>query len=400
MKIRGCLVFRPALIFFQYCPSLSRRLRFLNTFLGCFIMSSTYAGVCPAPSTALRKHVAVQVTVAALLALSMALYFWTDSRYPALLKKLHSGSAVKVAGALSFDAKLPVSPDMPLATRIGRTTLNWMWTNRIGMTFGVCFGAAALTLLPLFSRRRFTGTAANTLMGAALGTPLGVCANCVAPIGQGLITAGASRYTAIATMISSPLLNVVVLAMAFTLFPLPIALTRLAVPFILLALVPFIAGRQATGVELALPADDNVSWTHDITATLLTFLKNLARLAAITVPLMVLAALLGAVVAEVLPAHDIPATASLLGIIIVALIGTFLPVPMAFDVAAAFVLMSRGVPLPYVVTLLCTLGAFSIYPMLIVGRSLSWRTAIKMFSAVAVLGIIAGVATSLLQGVF
>ncbi len=114
----------------------------------------------------------------------MALYFWTDSRYPALLKKLHSGSSVKVDGALSFDAKLPVS-----------------------------------------------------------------------------------------------LLNVVVLAMAFTLFPLPIALTRLAVPFILLALVPLIAGRQATGIELTVPSADDVSWTHDIAATLLRFLKNLASLA-------------------------------------------------------------------------------------------------------------------------
>ena len=330
----------------------------------------------------------------------MALYFWIDSRYPALLKKLHSGNSVKVVGALSFDAKLPISPAMPLATRIGRTTVNWMWTNRVGMTFGICFGAAALTLLPLFSRRRFNSATANTLMGAALGTPLGVCANCVAPIGQGLINAGASRHAVLATMISSPLLNVVVLAMAFTLFPLPVALTRLAVPFILLALVPLIVGRQATGLDLALPSDDSTRWTHDISATLLHFLKNLARLAAITVPLMVLAALLGAVVAEVLPAHSIPATASLLGIIVVALIGTFLPVPMAFDVAAAFILMSRGVPMPYVVTLLCTLGAFSIYPMLILGRSLSWPTAARMFSAVAGLGIVAGVATSLLQHAF
>jgi uncharacterized membrane protein YraQ (UPF0718 family) len=363
-------------------------------------MSSTYAGVCPAPVASVHKHRALQITVAAALALGMALYFWTDSRYPALLKKLNSGKSVKVTAALTFDAKLPVSPEMPLATRVGLTTLNWMWANRIGMTFGVCFGAAALTLLPLFSRRRFSSAAGNTLMGAALGTPLGVCANCVAPIGQGLISAGASRYTALATMISSPLLNVVVLAMAFTLFPLPIALTRLAIPLVLLALVPLIGGRTPGGIELALPVDDNANWPHDISATLLSYLKNLARLAAITLPLMLVAALLGSVVAELLPAHNIPATASLLGIIVLALIGTFLPVPMAFDVAAAFVLMSRGVPLPYVVTLLCTLGAFSIYPMLIVGRSLSWRTAAAMFGAVACLGIMAGVGTSLVQGVF
>jgi len=78
-------------------------------------------------------------------------------------------------------------------------------------------------------------------------------------------------------------------------------------------------------------------------------------------PLMVIAAFLGALTAELLPTGDIPTTVSLIGVLLIALVGTFLPVPMAFDVALAFVLMTRGVPLPYVVTLLCTLEAFSIY---------------------------------------
>jgi hypothetical protein len=111
---------------------------------------------------------------------------------------------------------------------------------------------------------------------------------------------------------------------------------------------------------------------------------------------MVLAALLGALTAEVLPASSIPTTATFAGIVLIALIGTFLPVPMAFDVAVAFVLMARGVPLPYVVTLLCTLGAFSIYPYLIVGRSVSWRTATAMFAAVMAIGIVAGAGTGFL----
>jgi uncharacterized membrane protein YraQ (UPF0718 family) len=71
---------------------------------------------------------------------------------------------------------------------------------------------------------------------------------------------------------------------------------------------------------------------------------------------------------------------------------------MAFDVAAAFILMKRGMPMPYVVTLLCTLGAFSIYSVLIVGRSMSWRTAVKVFGAVMAVGILAGVGTALVQG--
>jgi len=83
--------------------------------------------------------------------------------------------------------------------------------------------------------------------------------------------------------------------------------------------------------------------------------------------------------------------------VLVALAGTFLPVPIAFDVAAAFILMTRGVPLPYVVTLLCTLGAFSIYSVLIVGRTMSWKTTAKVFGAVMAVGILAGVGTAVMQ---
>src|SRR5271169_479918 len=220
-------------------------------------MSSFDVAVGTVPADSTRQRYAVQVAVAALLALSMASYFWIDSRYPALIKKLHVGKSIRVTGAISFDALLPVNPSMPVVVRVGRTTVNWMWTNRIGMTFGVCFGAAMLTLLPLLPRRRFHSAAGNTLFGAVLGTPLGVCANCVAPIGQGLADAGASTHTVLATMISSPLLNVVVLAMAFSLFPLPIALTRLAVPLVLLCLVPLIVPVRNTGLQLALEPEES-----------------------------------------------------------------------------------------------------------------------------------------------
>ena len=112
---------------------------------------------------------------------------------------------------------------------------------------------------------------------------------------------------------------------------------------------------------------------------------------------MVVAAFLGALIAEILPVNHTPTTVSLLGIAAVALAGTFLPVPMAFDVAIAFLLMTRGVPTPYVVTLRCTWGAFSLYPMLILGRTISWRTATALFGSVMLLGTVAGVGTALIQ---
>jgi uncharacterized membrane protein YraQ (UPF0718 family) len=358
-------------------------------------MASTVAGTL-AVTTSDRKSLRVPIAIAALLALGIASYFWIDSRYPALLKKLHSGAAIKTSGVLSFDAKMPVAATMPLATRIEHTTINWMWTNRIGMTFSLFFGAAVLTLLPLLPRRRFRSGAANTALGAITGVPLGVCANCVAPIGQSLYEGGASSATVLATMISSPMLNVVVLTMVFALFPPGVALLRVAVPLVLIALVPWLVG-QTKSVDVQCPVPSS-GWLVPATGTLRQYGKNLLRLAATTIPFMILAALLGAIVAELIPAQAIPTHVSLLGIILVALAGAFLPVPMAFDVAAAFILMSRGVPLPYVVTLLCTLGAFSVYPMLIVGRTMSWKTSGRVFGAVMGLGILAGVGTALVQG--
>ncbi len=247
-------------------------------------MSSITSGQILASSRVpARKTIAAQIAVAALLCIAIGMYFWVDSRYPALLKKLHSGKNIHVTGALSFDALMPVTPQMPLATLIGHTTVNWMYTNRIGMTFGICFGAALLTLLPLLPKRRFMSSIANTLAGAATGIPLGVCANCVAPIGQSFYQAGAGSGTVLATMISSPTLNVVVLALLFALFPLPIALVRLAAPLVLIALVPWITrGVRPLNLECALP--EVSGFARPTAETLKQYLLNLAKLAATTIP--------------------------------------------------------------------------------------------------------------------
>jgi uncharacterized membrane protein YraQ (UPF0718 family) len=363
-------------------------------------MSSNAPTVCSTPRTntisKTKTARTTQIIFAVMLLLGLALYFWADSRYPSLVKKLHSGTAISVKGAISFDALFPVDPKSPVFTRIVRTTVNWVWTNRIGMSFGIGFGAALLTLIPLFSRRRFKSPVANTLLGAFIGTPLGVCANCVAPIGRGLYSAGASTETVLATMISSPLLNVVVMAMVFSLFPTPLALTRLAIPILLLVLVPFItppAVQQVAEVQCSISVD--ADWRQSAGGTLRSFARNLARIFIFTVPLMFVAAALGATGAELLPASSIPLAVSVPGIVIVAVMGTFIPVPMAFDAGLAFVLMKHGVALPYVATLLCTLGGFSIYPFMIVGRTVSWGTAIKLSLAIVVLGVLAGLGTAI-----
>jgi hypothetical protein len=112
---------------------------------------------------------------------------------------------------------------------------------------------------------------------------------------------------------------------------------------------------------------------------------------------MLLAAGLGALAMELVPPEAIHAQVSVGGIISTALLGAFLPVPMAFDVVIAYIAMSSGVPLPYVAVILCTLGIYSVYSIAVLGKTISWKVATATYAAVAVLGCLAGAAASILR---
>jgi uncharacterized membrane protein YraQ (UPF0718 family) len=339
-------------------------------------------------------------TLAAVLMIAIASVFWLGSRYPALWKRYHAGTQVKATGALTFGAVYPVDRGMPLAARVGRTTINWLDANRIGMTFSFLFGPAALTFLATLRRRRTKSRWLNTFLGVAAGVPLAVCTNCVAPIARGLFASGMSTESVLATMFASPALNVIVLAMTFALFPVSVALLKLAtVLFLILVFVPAVASRQqfqsgTTPCLIEIPTPE--TWAEACVGTARSYAKNFWYVFRVAFPLMLLAALLGAVVIELLPPQALIAPVTVAGILLVALISTFLPVPMAFDVAIAYIAMTRGVPLPYVVTILCTLGIVSVYSLSVVGKSLSWKVAAAAYATVVPLGTLTGLAARLI----
>jgi uncharacterized membrane protein YraQ (UPF0718 family) len=323
--------------------------------------------------------------------------FWVDSRYPALLKRYHAGTQVKAAGALTFGTVYQVDRTMPLSTRVWRTTVNWLDANRIGMTFSFLFGPAALTFLSTLQRRRTSSRYLNTLFGAAAGVPLAVCTNCIAPIARGLYASGMSTESVLAAMFASPALNVVVLAMTFALFPAPVALLKLAtVLFLIFVFAPAVASLQGDSAPaVACPIEIPVleTWAQALVSTARSFVKSFWYVFRVAFPLMILAAILGALVIELLPAQALIAQVTVGGMILVALVGAFLPVPMAFDVAIAYIAMTKGVPLPYVVTILCTLGITSVFSLSVVGKTISWKIAAAAYTTVAALGTIAGLLT-------
>jgi uncharacterized membrane protein YraQ (UPF0718 family) len=343
--------------------------------------------------------------LALLLLAGLAVQFWTQSRYPSLNEKAVMGNAIQLEDSLSFEARIPVLPEYPAWKKIGISTLNWIKTNERGMTFGVLFAAAFLTLLGYLRRVSFRGGFANSFLGMAVGTPLGVCVNCAAPIAKGLYSGGVRAEATLSAMIASPTLNIVVLTMLFSLMPFYMAVAKLALSlFVILLAVPilcrFLPERQLqlprsgrpvyVGPELPEP----IAAEGPLLATVRfvrDYAVNLWFIIWTTVPLMLLAGFLGAVVTTFLPTELIKdAPLGVIGLALTSLVGTFLPVPIGFDVVVSGVLLNSGLSAGYVMALLFTLGIFSIYSFFIVAGAISLRAAGLVAAVVVVLGIVAG----------
>lgn len=355
--------------------------------------------------------------------------FWTSSRYPSLNDKALMGGAIELEDPLSFEAHLPITNVDSTLTRILYSTINWLETNRIGMTFGVMLAATFLTLLGYCNRRHFSGGFSNALLGLGIGAPLGVCVNCAAPIARGLHAGGTRIETSLAAMIASPTLNVVVLTMLFSLFPLYLAIFKVGLSvFVILVLVPWLCSllpasarkrQQPEAAVCAIPVGEgsdltgnsqrssgdtqishrfSVSLMGGVWAFIRDFAKNLWFVVRVTVPLMLLAGFLGALVATLLPPDlllDQPFRWGTL--ILVALVGLFAPVPIGFDVVLSAVLLNSGLDIAYVMTLLFALGIFSVYSFFIVSTGMGLRLALGVSGCILLISIAAGIGGRLIS---
>lgn len=334
-----------------------------------------------------------------------AVTFWTGSRYPSLDEKAFMGGSTRLEDPLSFEASIQIQPNHGALERIAYTTINWVETNLEGMAFGLMIGASLLTLIGMIRARGHRSGLINTLIGVGVGSPLGVCVNCAAPVAKGMHDGGARLETTLATMFSSPTLNIIVLTMLFSIFPLYLTVIKLGLTLVfILVLVPLLS-RWVFREERMKTYDDAVcavpppamppldeGWLDALRGAGIALLRNLGYIIVRTVPLMLLAGLLGAVAAHVLPLSTlIDFEPGILSVAVVALVGIFLPVPVAFDIILVAVLMSSGAPMIYSMTLLFTLGIFSIYPFFIVWNTISQRVAVVLTLVLVVLGVAGGI---------
>jgi uncharacterized membrane protein YraQ (UPF0718 family) len=337
--------------------------------------------------------------------IATAVTFWSGSRYPSLDEKAIMGGSAQLEDPLSFEASIQIQPNDSAAKRILYTTINWIETNLEGMAFGIMIGACLLTLIGMIPARGHSNGFVNTLIGVAVGAPLGVCVNCSAPVAKGMHDGGARLETTLATMFSSPTLNIVVLTMLFAIFPLYLTVIKLVLTLTFILLLMPLLARWVFKEERTQTYDDTVcavppppavpndeSALAAIRGASILIGRNLAYVVIRTVPLMLLAGFLGAVVVHLLPLPTLlEYEPGIVSVSVVALIGIFLPVPVAFDVVLVAVLVSAGAPMIYSMTLLFTLGIFSVYPFFIIWNTISRRVALVLTVVLVGLGLIGGI---------
>ena len=360
----------------------------------------------------IKRGTSTRLLFSAILVVVLATFFWTQSRYPSLDEKAMMSGAIQLEDPLSFEALIPLRADMGPVERVSVSTVNWIDTNKKGMTFGVLFGSAFLTLLGYLRRRHFSGPFANSLYGMFLGAPLGVCVNCAAPIAKGLYQGGSRAETTLSAMVASPTLNIVVMTMAFSLLPFYIAVTKVVLSLlVILIAVPVICRfipeekllhsvKKTTLTPippmLAADADEEVKdagLPQSFLAFLQDFGRNLWFIIRTTLPLMLLAGFLGAFAASFLPAGTIAAwDFGPLQAAAAAIVGTFFPVPIGFDVVLSGALLNGGASHGMIMTLVFCLGSFSVYSFFVVSTSIGWRAGFLLGGTVMVLGFAAGLA--------
>lgn len=326
--------------------------------------------------------------------------FWTLSRYPALGQKAASAGIAELEDTLTHEAHFSVPSRASFSTKVIYSSLNWYYSNWRGMAFGLVLAAAFLVLLTYLPRSPSQNRFINSFYGMLAGTPLGVCVNCVAPIAKSVYEASRRMEMALAMMFSSPSLNIVVLTMLFTLFPFYMAVLKVVATFLLiLVIVPFLSKQNPQFAAENVGEVSNVTdsfcelqvketWGAAFAGVIRDYWKSLTYIVIRTVPLMILAGFLGALIShlisfEVFMGREV----SLLNLAVVSIVGTFLPLPIGFDMMLTQALKMSGLSAGYVVTLLFTLGTFSIYSGMILWQTFSLRIAVQLYLIVCLLGV-------------
>lgn len=332
--------------------------------------------------------------------------FWFGSRYPQLFSKAaHIG---QVLPSMTYSHEwMRVTADSPVWKRILSATISWLDGMKIGMSFGVLLGALLTTALRYYPLKIGKNLYLNSVKGALVGIPAGVCANCSVPVACGITRDKGRAEVALGFLFSSPNFNLVIMAMTFTALPLAMALTKYAILLFMIvigvpALIRWLERKKSfevfpsggKGESCAIAPSRKEAGDERFLSVLgelgKVYGKNVWMLVKPTVALMLIASTLSAVLVVLVPWNSLLASKTPLGMALVSLLSVFMPVPIGADVMFAAQLQHQGIASGYIMLLLMTLGTYSITPMVYLWREVSRTLAISLFAFFVVIGWVLG----------
>ena len=343
-----------------------------------------------------------QAAIKSFLLLFLLVLFLLGSRLPSEYAKVAAvQSSWRPEGTvpISFSDRWEVAADASAGVAIALTALNFWRANLIGMTFGLALGGAALSLLltaPAVSRSLGRRGFGGVLLGAALGAPLNLCANCAAVTSEGACSRVRAPEAAYGIVLGSALWNIVGLTTIAALFPPSVIVARIvfsvALTFVALPLLSRALARGQpvvpSGGDMAVPT---MSWRDAGLAALYDWWQSCVTLASRLLPLMLVATLLAAIARVLIQPLFGPLGGDTPGsITALALAGTIVSIPVLFEIPLAIIVTQLGAGVGGVAALICTAPSIGIFTVIMMARTAGWRLAAALFVATFVLGVAAG----------
>lgn len=304
------------------------------------------------------------------------------------------GSLRAVEGARA-SGKLAIAPGAILDGGALATTLVYFGKIWPALTYGVLVGAAVRAALPASAVRRFLGGggARPTLAGALVGAPLMLCSCCVTPVFTGLRRGGARLASSLAVMLASPGLNPAAIVLTFALLPPRVGVVRVVAALVVVLGLTAAIGRLFEPASGAACMVENVQVEANAEPLLVRFAREVLRLAAITVPLLVVGVLLSGLV---LPRVVALSGAGLaVAVAATALVGTLAALPTFFEIPIALVLLSLGAPQEVVVAFVIAGPIVNLPSLLVLGREAGPRVAVALGAGVWLVATLAGFAAAI-----
>jgi len=307
------------------------------------------------------------------------------------------GGSLRAWATVQETGKLAANPGMLIEGGVLATTTAYFLKIWPALVYGILVGAVLRAAIPASWVARVLGGSGvkGTLLGGIAGSPLMLCSCCVTPIFTGAHERGARLGPSLALMLAAPGLNVAALALTFALLPPGLGIARLVSA---LLIVFGVSAALARAFEGAVKARVDVSRATDVAERMtlgrfaVRFLRSVAYLAAVTVPLIVAGVFLSGLVLPYL--ERLAGAGVVVAVAVVALVGVLVALPTFFEIPLAIILLQLGAPVGAAAALLIAGPIVNLPSLFVLARETRPRVALSLGAGVWLSATLAGLAVS------